>query len=250
MKIINKELIKKRFKNSLSSYDKNASAQRQMTEKLLKLLIEYKGNNFSKVLEIGCGTGLLTKKIIEELNFDKLLINDIVEEFLDSLEKYSDKILKIYGDCENIKVPSDVNLIISNATLQWIENFEVFSSRISQNMKKGAVFAFSSFEDGNLHQVKTITNKSLNYYRKEQLEEMLIKNFKIIHSVSDVINLNFDSPNDILRHLKLSGVNCFSNEIWTKRNLNNFSEQYIEKFKVDEKLILTYKPVYFILEKK
>ena len=63
MNKINKKLLKTRFKKSLLTYSDNAIIQNQMAKELLIKLNELKGNKFNKILEIGCGTGVLTKKM-------------------------------------------------------------------------------------------------------------------------------------------------------------------------------------------
>lgn len=245
---INKELVKKRFKKSFLTYTKNATVQKSMSEKLISKLIELKGNSYKRILEFGCGTGFLTKNMTERFNFEDLFINDIVEESLDKVEKFSDKTKKIYGDCEYIDIPKDLNLIISNATFQWIEDFSSFVEKIGLSLASEGVFAFSTFEDGNLSQIKTLTEKSLNYYKKEELENILGEKFKVIYSSTEVVDLEFDSAYDVLRHLKQSGVNSLSETKLTRKMLMEFSDKYLELFSKNDKLILTYKPMYFILE--
>ena len=73
--MINKELIKKRFSKCITTYDENAKIQKRMAEKLFSLL---ERNDFDKILEIGCGTGLLTKIAVEKLNFRTYTANDMV----------------------------------------------------------------------------------------------------------------------------------------------------------------------------
>ena len=82
--MIDKELIKNRFKKSLKTYDENAFVQKTVAEKLVNLL---PCKDFSNILEIGCGSGILTKIINEKYNPELYVINDIVAE----CEKYIKK---------------------------------------------------------------------------------------------------------------------------------------------------------------
>ena len=96
--MMNKELIKKRFSKCITTYDENAKIQKRMAEKLFSLL---ERSNFDKILEIGCGTGLLTKIAIDKLNFKSYTANDIVEDCKDLIKKLSPEIKFVQADIEN-----------------------------------------------------------------------------------------------------------------------------------------------------
>ena len=63
---MNKELIQKRFTKNLKTYNDNAKIQKIMAEKLLSYL---DNNYYNNILEIGCGTGLLTSLAVQKLQF-------------------------------------------------------------------------------------------------------------------------------------------------------------------------------------
>ena len=66
---INPKLIKKQFEKSFNSYNQNAIVQRLMAEKLVKNLSLIK-TDFNSILELGCGTVILTKEIVKAKNGD------------------------------------------------------------------------------------------------------------------------------------------------------------------------------------
>lgn len=243
-------LVKKRFGKSLSTYTQNAVIQKRMSDILLSDLIKYAGSNFNKCFEIGCGSGFLTKKILEKISFDEIFVNDLVENSLNQTKISSAKLKALYGDCETISFPGGLDLIISNATFQWINDFPSLCSKIHSSLKPGGILAFSTFGEKNLYQIKAISGKSLNYYKKSEIEDILNKNFKIIYSNSESLNLEFDSAYKILNHLKLCGVNSLGITKWTRNDLNEFESKYNELFTTSNgKLILTYKPLCFVCAK-
>lgn len=278
MNSLDKNLIKERFEKNLATYADNAVVQKHMASELVASLVYNVAQskpfspddgglvnppyfddsshaliapqpNFNKILEIGCGTGTLTKKILNEFNFKELFVNDIVENSLYK-DIQSDKIIKLYGDCEKIQFPQCLDLVISNATFQWLQNLPEILNKIHTSLNKGAILAFSTFENWNLYQVSTLTQKTLNYYTKSDLEEILKQNFTIIHSFSQTMEIEFDSAQEVLKHLKLTGVNGLISTKWTKSDLQKFSEKYNHLFKNNKgKLVLTYKPVWFICAK-
>ena len=255
--MLNKKLVKKRFKKSLKTYNNNAIVQKHMAELLIQsVLASYPAmqdaeaiqKKYNKILEIGCGTGLLTKEIKEKISFNELFLNDIIFSLPSSLEgecRLRD-LNFLHGDCEKIEFPQNLDLIISNATFQWVEDFPSLCEKIHSSLNQEGIFAFTTFEDGNFNQIKNITGKSLKYYKKSEIENILSKNFKILYSNSEVINLEFDSVQDVLNHLRLSGVNSLEETNWTKGDLKNFENKYTKFVNPEGKFILTYKPLYFV----
>ena len=63
-------IIKKHFEKSMKDYEKNAIVQSMMASKMMIELCKI-STDFEYVLELGCGTGLLTKKILNDLKFKK-----------------------------------------------------------------------------------------------------------------------------------------------------------------------------------
>ena len=61
--MIDKTEIKYRFKRSVESYEENAPVQRRIADHLFELLQGILDYQPDKILEIGCGTGLLTRRI-------------------------------------------------------------------------------------------------------------------------------------------------------------------------------------------
>ena len=57
---VNSKIIKKQFEKSFETYDQNAIVQQLMAKKLVSALVET-DSNFDTVLELGCGTVILTR---------------------------------------------------------------------------------------------------------------------------------------------------------------------------------------------
>ena len=71
------KLIKKQFEKIMNEYDKNATVQDLMASKLLIELSKI-STDFENILELGSGTGLLTKRIAKNLHFKLLTANDLI----------------------------------------------------------------------------------------------------------------------------------------------------------------------------
>lgn len=231
--MIDKSLVKKRFSKSLKTYNDNAYIQKIMAKELIELLPK---NNYNSILEVGSATGILTKEIVEKLKFEKYTANDIVE----NSKKYIDEIIPnnkfIIGDIEEINFECKYDLIIANAVLQWCNDIDLTIKKLTNYLNKDGIIAVSVFgkdnlkEIKNLFKLKTPVPTSFSYIEKE---------YKLL----------FDSPIDVLKHIKYTGANSLIEFKFTKSLLKSFEEQYKTLYASDGKVVLTYNPLYIVIVK-
>ena len=245
-----KSLIRKRFARSLKTYTDNASVQHRIANRLMSELIETAGANYQRICEIGCGTGLFTSLISEKLKYEHLYLNDLVEDCSFVADKYSNCDF-FSGDIETIdSLPTDIDLVVSNAVFQWFHDMPATLAKIADIMQPGSVLAFSTFGTDNLLEVSSITGSSLEYLPICDLKEIISENFEVISCYEKWYFLEFESPVDVLKHLKQTGVTAISNQSWTKSDMTSFCSQYQDKFSTDKGVVLSYHPVIVVALKK
>lgn len=234
---MNKDLIHTRFTKTLASYNENARIQKRMAERLFSFL---KKKNYSSILEIGCGTGFLTELASKNLEFETYKAIDIVEDCKEYISEISSRINFTQNDVETyIKDSSEkFDLIISNAALQWVENFEEVINRLKSMLKPDGELLFSTFGKENFKEISCITGTSLKYYSPSELEELFPKSF----ICPEIHIMAFKTARDVLTHLKLTGVNAIENTNWTKKDLQNFEKTYSNL--CPGRITLTYNPIY------
>lgn len=241
---INPKTLKNKFRKSMDKYDENAFVQRITAEKLVSSLSQKK---FDKILEIGCGTGILTKQIEQNLVFQKYFANDIVEKSKNYIDGIISKNTFVCGNAQKIKLPYKVDLIISNAVFQWFENLDKVLEYYSSLLKIDGIIAFSTFSPENFLEIREVTGLTLNYKNIDELKEIVEKNFEIIHIEKFNYKMNFSTPLQILAHMKNTGVNSLTEKHWGIKNVKEFCDKYREKF---PELSLTYAPIIVVAKKK
>ncbi len=233
--MLNKQLIQEKFEKSISTYNSNATIQKQMALKLINL-IERK--NFKNILEIGSYTGILTELAIKKFTFEKYFAIDIINS-KKYIEKLSPNIIFEKADIEVYTPKQKFDLIIANASLQWCNDLFKTIQKLQNYLNKDGILAISIFGEQNLKEIKDIFNVSLKYPKINEIKNHLNDNTYIEEEIKI---LNFKTGKNILEHLKYTGVNAVEQNplslIEIKNNLQKLKELYDNK--------LTYHPIYIL----
>ncbi|WP_435931806.1 malonyl-ACP O-methyltransferase BioC [Moraxella bovoculi] len=246
---ISTEFIAHNFKKAHATYDQSALVQHQMCQHLITLIQTRLPDASPKsILEIGCGVGNLTKLYHPLWQIDELYLNDLYDVHSDI-----DRAKLIIGDIEHIELPR-VDMALSSSALQWMKDLPTLCHRIHHALSDASTFAFATFGQDNLHEMKTLTGIGLDYHSLDDIIQMLSKaGFDVIHAEQMPYTLYFDQPKQILRHIKETGVSVGSVG-WTKSSLAQFYENYRKKFAIFNdgkwRCPLTYDAIYVIAVKR
>ncbi len=250
---MNKSLIKQRFSRSLYTYSEHAVVQKNVAYRLAYLVEKYVGNNFDSVMEIGCGSGFLTRRILQQFNVEKYYLNDISEKCLEILvdegEQIISDIIALPGDAELIDFPIKLDLIISSSTIQWFEDVETFFHKANKFLGDNSYFIFSTYSSENFSEILKLTGIGITYPDVETILKNQ-NNFEILHVENNAETLFFNQPCDVLKHMKQTGVNGLFQTAWTPSVLRNFTNNYSCFFISGKGYPLTYCPQYFVLKKR
>ncbi len=251
---IDKTLLQKRFCQATSTYDQHALVQQNMAKKLVSMALNILPKQQETALELGCGTGLLTKEIHKHFSYKKYTANDLVCKVENKIKniiasKQNCQFQFIQGDAEHITIEDKQDVIWSGATIQWIQDLEAFFFKISQTLKPGGYFILSSFDTDNFKEIKTLTGKGIEYLSMQEVILKASRFFTIKDQLSWYEKLYFNSPLNVLKHMRLTGVNAISSTRWNKSDLENFTNGY-QIYKTNKGFPLTYNPFILILQKQ
>ena len=242
---INPKLIKNQFEKSFDSYDQNAIVQKVMAEKLIDELFKIK-KDYINILELGSGTGLLTKELVKKINFQTYSANDIVERSKFFINQIIPNSTFYCGNAQKIKPSKKMDLIISNAMFQWFNDLEKISLYYKNILCPDGILAFSTFSKDNFKEIKDLTGLSLEYKSLSEIVQIFEKNFKILYSGEFTYKMNFLNPLELLAHMKNTGVNSLSQKSWSFKDVKDFCDKYKNKYPI---VTLTYSPIIFICQK-
>ena len=238
------------FKKSSSSYVKNAVVQEQTAEKLAGLALEYAGSAAKDILELGCGTGFLTRLMLDKFPSAKISAIDICENLGECLSDKPQRVSFILSDARSAEFPKGVDMVASASFLQWIPDRAPLFFKCERALKSGGILALSTFGPKNLSEIRELCGSGLEYPALEELSSEIRKaGLELLFSKDETRMLEFASVSDVLRHLKLTGVNGAHRRFWTPGTFEKFKMEYEGKFPLDNGVSLTYNPIYIIAKK-
>lgn len=256
MEVIEQKQISRRFTRALVTYDHHAEAQQQICQRLTQLLQLYGTISYQRALEIGCGSGGFTRMLMKQVHVDRWVINDLCSSCQSFLPEQTAtghaSPLFLAGDAEQILFPGPFDLIASASAFQWMKEQKSFLQKLFALLQPKGMLLFNSFTPDNLKEIRHITGKGLNYPEPERLRSWIEEaGFLLLHEEQETITLTFDSPLEVLRHLKYTGVTATADgSVWTRQKQAAFCEQYRQLYgNRDQQVSLTYSPIYWVAVK-
>jgi malonyl-CoA O-methyltransferase len=247
-----KKFIKNRFAKALSSYNDNAVVQQRIHYKLIELLQLTGKTSFDRVLEIGCGTGGFTQQLTSICSANEWIVNDLFDDCIQNVSDcFFDKSWQyLPGDAEQLTFPGTFDMVTSASCIQWFNSPRLFVQRMAAQLTDGAVLLLNTYGQNNLFEISTITGKGLTYVSLEYVKDWVNPHFDILCLQEEEIKLKFPNPMKVLHHLKSTGVTGTNTDLWTKKMLQNFCDEYVDRYSVNSDVILTYHPVYLLAIKQ
>jgi malonyl-CoA O-methyltransferase len=250
---VDKNFLCRQFRRAAGSYEHHALVQEQTADHLLDVLAQHGGTMQHRVLEIGCCTGLLTRKLLQRFNgIRELILNDLVPDFPSRIcaTCLAPATAFLPGDIESLPLPGRFDLIISSSTLHWLHDIDKLLTKLADHLNPGGTLAFSLYGQDNLREIKELTGIGLHYRSQQEIEVMLRRHFILAHSSSQREILHFSSPQDVLRHLRQTGVNALSRAAWNRTRLEQFCAEYRRRFCAGTGVVLTYHPLFFVASRQ
>ena len=254
---IDKKQARNSFSRAAERYDEVAELQREMGQRLLDrlelMLIDPK-----VILDIGCGTGVATMGLAKRYRKASVVALDFALPMLQQTRKRGSWLRRprcLCADLEHLPLAdSSVDLIYSNAAIQWSNDLGHTFSEFMRVLRPGGVLAFTNFGPDTLVELRMAWSEVDGRSHVSHFLDMHDMGDALLHSgfvepVLDVdrMMLTYDKVDGLMRELKTIGANNVNQDrrrgLTGKRRMAAMREAY-EKFRRDGKLPASYEVVY------
>jgi len=236
-----KELIKRRFSKYARTYDKYAKLQKALAEKLLKFIPERSAEN---ILDVGCGTGALTKLLRDKFKRSHITALDISPEMVKvAKQKVEGDVEYIVADGEELEENRQYDLIASNATMQWFSSLDRTLAKYKKMLSKEGAIVFTLFGPLTYHELswvmEDVTNKKMvinskKFLGRPEIEAILKKHFKHCGIKEEIVKEQYKTLRCLLTKIKYSGTQgsaMAGKGLLGKEALKKAEELYKQRYK-------------------
>ena len=122
------------FDKTAETYSENAFVQRDIAATLADVLEDFApmGDSVSNILEVGCGTGLLTYRLASRFGAAQWYLNDLSEKMCACAARALVKKPNICkGDIMLAEFDSTMDLIVSSSCFQWVPDLRSLFAKLS-----------------------------------------------------------------------------------------------------------------------
>lgn len=237
-----------RFWEARRSYTKNAPIQAAMRRKLVELLLTHTGGKaFARVFEFGAGVGDFSALLQANLDYTQFVCNDINNHASILQARLSAHTQVMTFDMHDIKnqpiFAQRFDLIASNACLQWLRAREVLAD-VASMLADDGVLLLGSFGGQNCYEIRELFGIGLEYIKLAELCGLCESlGLEILHSSSEMIELECGSALGVFGHFRASGVALHTpKRVLSKSALLAYEKRFGGK--------ITYEPIYILARKQ
>lgn len=188
-----KKLIAESFDRGVDHYDDHTAIQKQAAHKLMTLVPYMEPQS---ILEIGCGTGYLTKMIKYRYPNSKITAVDISKNMIANCQQKINDVDFIVADGEGYSTNKKFDLILSNMTMQWFDDVKQGLDHLKTLLRPSGSLVFSGLGKDSFHEWNQVNNRS--GFIKSDVQN----NTKS----EDKSKIQYKSGLDFLRSIKIIGA--------------------------------------------
>ena len=233
-----------------NKYEPSEEAQKKDGYALINSLELKKGE---KVLDLGCGSGYLTKAIADHVGPDGKVLGIDPDESCIDIAKVKYKANNVeYQVAGSDNIPGDgYNLIYSNYVLHWIENKETFFKTAHKKLDKDGRLAFVSFSTI----TKEMVDKALAWadedFKQDWLDCLYGVNKKDVKKLAQAYHFTIESLEKGSYYIEFKNADDYIELylIYSGLDRSMFDGQAIKKYYGESKIVVDIPTTVAILKK-
>jgi malonyl-CoA O-methyltransferase len=266
---INRNRVGRAFHHQAGEYDRFASVQKRVVDRLLSLVQSHVSSVPADVLDIGCGTGQLLSSLGIQYPHSRLFGLDLAYNMTRcAADRLGPGATLVNGDAEQLPFRAGVfDLVVSTSTVQWIEDMDAFFQQCHRVLHPDGLLCIGFFGGRTMRELQECYRHAVGQ-RGGRAEEYLdsLHRFKEITAVQEALGRSdfvgvlltseiemdyYSDVPDLLRSVKRIGAGSSAQEgrrggLGWRSILNETSRLYRERYGTDGMIPVTYEVVYVI----
>jgi malonyl-CoA O-methyltransferase len=233
-----------RFSAAATTYDTHAEVQNEVAAKVAELVRKLWAPG--RVLDVGCGTGALTRMLAGVLPGAFFVAVDPSPAMIAVAQAQLagiGRVLWVVGNIDSVRQGKPFELVASNCSLHWITPLEMAFKGIRDVLLTGGHLVFSIMLSGTLAELRAARERAaprkavpaMLPSRVEVLDTLAGSGFEVLSESGETMKREFVSASDLLKRLHEQGVTGghFANTgvPLTKRELGKLVSDYDLNYK-------------------
>ncbi|MBL7017186.1 MAG: methyltransferase domain-containing protein [Kiritimatiellales bacterium] len=254
-------MIEKRFSAAAETYDRHARPQLSLARSVCDVLPEIYPE---QILELGCGTGQLTRLLFDrfpDVLIDAVDLSEKMVEYSRNKFKRFDQATWIQADAQTYRGSDPYPLIVSSAALHWVSDLRKTFENIFQCLEKDGFFALGMMLSGTLKELLAVrgevapekTPPSALPALEELVDHLHATGFKILRKKLSEEEVSYQSATDFLRTIHEQGVTgakvASGREPLNRGEIDRLIELYQERHSSPDGVTATYETATLLLTK-
>jgi malonyl-CoA O-methyltransferase len=267
--MINKDLLQKRFSKAAKSYDQYANVQKKMANRLLQDIVNmHDCDQQMHILELGCGTGYLTERLAFHFPNAEITAVDFAPGMLEvaNARVPTNRVTFLCCDIEQLAFEQKYDVIVSNATFQWLNDFQGAYDRFYDALKETGTLHFSTFGEHTFYELHASFQRAKeekgvqdgssigqSFFTLDELKHICFQNKEDWQEAAECLYTEaFSDVREFFQSIRKIGATnsnegsyCQSPEL-----MRTMMRVYNRDFRIEEHIIATYHALFILIEKK
>ncbi len=209
--------VAQRFSRAAESYERGAGIHRHVAARLIGMMPDPATIGEGRILELGCGTGVLTSLVRQRFPAAHLCAIDFAEGMIRSLqEAYAadDTLWCVVADARTFAAREPFDLVVSSSALHWATPIESVMGNIRRLLRPGGRFVGALMVEDTLRELhalrRTIAPDKIPRGRLPRISDVLEALAKAGLAVEsreeEIVRAKYRSADDFLRTIHAQGL--------------------------------------------
>lgn len=209
--------VSRRFSRAAQTYEQGAALHRHVAARLVGMMPDPETVGAGRLLEVGCGTGVLSERLRQRFPEATLCLLDAAPAMVDCVrERWRDVpgVEAVVADLRDYRANRPVDWIFSSSALHWVVPLADAFASLAANLAPGGGLCAALMVDGTLGELHALRRQVVPGKVPEGrlpeagtvLKELAAAGFAVTSSDVESIRARYHSADDFLRTIHAQGL--------------------------------------------